>query len=104
MSFDASLISLLTAAAYGGPNFWARLLPFDPEGKGYDYATATKYGLERDPDSGHFQSREPMTGQILKGKGHETFHLTEQGEKEAGYEIYKGPDGKYYSRKIKKGG
>jgi hypothetical protein len=67
---------------------------FDPEGAGYDYENATP------PEKGkHWSSRNPETGQILKGRKHETYHLTEKGEAEAGYEIYKGDDGKYYSRK-----
>lgn len=70
---------------------------FDPEGEGYDYATARAAGLR--PDStGHWPSREPNTGQLLKGKKHKTFHLTEQGERAAGYEIEQ-RDGRYYSRK-----
>ena len=73
---------------------------FDPEGDGYDYETAAKYGIKPDKD-GHWQSREPKTGRLLKGRKHETWHHTVQGEKEAGYEIYKGKDGHYYSRKKK---
>ena len=73
---------------------------FDPEGEGYDYETALKWGVTPD-DSGHWPSREPNTGQILKGRKHKTYWMTEKGEKEAGYEIYKGKDGKYYSRKKK---
>lgn len=70
---------------------------FDPEGDGYDKDTAISAGLK--PDStGHWPSRNPKTGQILKGRKHKTFHLTEEGEKAAGYEISKGDDGKYYSR------
>lgn len=74
--------------------------PFDPEGSGYDYETAKAAGIEPDK-TGHWPSRDPKTGQILKGRKHKTFKLTEQGELEAGFEIYKGKDGKYYSRPIK---
>ena len=71
---------------------------FDPEGTGYDYVTAIKAGMK--PDSlGKWDSREPKSGQILKGQKHETDDKTVKGEKEAGYEIYKGKDGKYYSKK-----
>lgn len=71
---------------------------FDPEGTGYDYETAEEYGLKPDK-TGHWQSREPTTGQILKGHKHPTFYLTEKGEEEAGYTIYKGKNGRYYSKK-----
>jgi len=74
--------------------------PFEPEGTGYDYETATRYGIKPD-ETGHWPSREPTTGQILKGQKHETYHKTIKGEEEAGYEIYKGKDGSYYSRKKK---
>ena len=74
---------------------------FDPEGEGYDYETAKRYGTT--PDStGHWPSREPITGQLLKGRKHKTYHKTEAGEKEQGYTILKGKDGKYYSIKTGK--
>jgi hypothetical protein len=74
-------------------------IKFDPEGPGYDYQTAKKHGIK--PDStGHWPSRVPSTGRLLKGRKHETWHKTVSGEKKMGYEIYKGKDG-YYSRKIK---
>ena len=75
--------------------------PFDPEGKGYDTESAETAGLKRD-STGHMPSRVPNginEGLILKGKGHETFHLTTKGEEAAGYEIFKSGDGRYYSRK-----
>lgn len=70
---------------------------FNPEGESYDYETAKKYGIEPD-ETGHYPSRVPETGQLLKGKNHPTFNKTIEGEKKAGYEIYKGDDEKYYSR------
>ncbi len=73
---------------------------FDPEGSGYDYDTAIKYGITPD-ETGHFPSRVPETGQLLKGRNHPTFNKTIEGEKNAGYEIYKGNDGRYYSKPIK---
>jgi len=77
----------------------ARGLPkFDPEGSGYDMRSALKSGMRRD-ETGHMGSRNPKTGQLLKGRKHPTFHKTVAGEKAAGYEIYKGDDGKFYSRK-----
>ena len=73
---------------------------FDPEGDGYDYETAKKSGMK--PDStGHWSSREPKTGRLLKGRNHKTWNKTVEGERKAGYEIYKGKDGFYYSRKKK---
>jgi len=71
---------------------------FDPEGNGYDYQAAAEGGIKPD-NTGHWPSRNPITGQILKGRKHETFPLTVAGETDAGYEIYKGDDGKYYSKK-----
>lgn len=70
---------------------------FDPEGTGYDDASAAQYGLAAD-ETGHFPSRVPQTGLLLKGRGHKTWPLTVAGEEEAGYEIHKGQDGRYYSR------
>jgi hypothetical protein len=77
-----------------------KLKPFDPEGDGYDYETAQKHGIKPD-ETGHWQSREPKTGQILKGRKHNTWNLTEEGERKAGYTIFKGKDGRYYSNPIK---
>lgn len=72
---------------------------FDPEGSGYDYETAIKHGLKAD-ETGHWPSRVPETGQLLKGRKHSTWHKTEKGEREAGYKIYKHENGRYYSNKI----
>ena len=71
---------------------------FNPEGAGYDYASAEECGLGPDED-GHWPSRCPKTGQLLKGKQHNTWRLLEEGEEEMGYTIFKGDDGKYYSEK-----
>jgi len=71
--------------------------PFDPEGDGYDYESAEAAGLKPD-ETGHWPSRNPQTGQLLKGRGHKTFNLTEEGEAKAGFEIYQGEDKRYYSR------
>ena len=75
---------------------------FDPEGSDYDYETAKKYGIKPDAKTKHWQSREPNTGLLLKGRRHKTWDLLEQGEKEAGYEIIKKNDGRYYSFPKKK--
>lgn len=71
---------------------------FDPEGAGYDMETARAAGLKAD-DSGHWPSRDPQSGQILKGRQHPTYNLTEEGEAKAGYKIRKGDNGRYYSSK-----
>ncbi|KKN77441.1 hypothetical protein LCGC14_0360000 [marine sediment metagenome] len=77
---------------------WVTILgtTFNPEGSGYDYETAAQYGLSPD-ETGHWPSRVPETGQILKGQKHSTYNKTVAGEKEAGFIIEKGLDGKYYS-------
>lgn len=69
---------------------------FDPEGSGYDYKTAREAGLKPGKNK-HWPSRDPRTGLILKGRNHPTFWKTIKGEKEAGYFIFRGPNGRYYS-------
>lgn len=76
-----------------------RARKFDPEGSGYDYDAARKDGITGPDKSGHWPSRARKTGQLLKGRKHKTWDKLEAGEKTMGYEIYKGKDGKYYSRK-----
>lgn len=71
--------------------------PFDPEGIGYDYDTAKASGLSPD-ETGHWPSRDPKSGVLLKGRAHPTWNLTEQGERAAGHAITKGSDGRYYSQ------
>ncbi len=68
---------------------------FDPEGSDYDYQSARSAGLSPDK-TGHWPSREPTTGLLLKGRKHKTWTLTEKGEEEAGYKIIKKGD-RYYS-------
>ena len=70
---------------------------FDPEGSGYDYETARSEGLSAD-ETGHWPSRAPSSGMLLKGRTHKTWDLLEEGEREAGYEISRGKDGRYYSQ------
>lgn len=72
---------------------------FNPEGKGYDYKSAMLAGMGPDPKNKHWGSRNPKTGQMLKGRSHKTWNLGVQGETDAGYQIRKGADGKYYSKK-----
>jgi hypothetical protein len=84
--------------AWGGQFQNGGNIIFDPEGEGYDYVTADKYGISPD-ETGHWPSRVPETGQILKGQKHKTYNKTIAGEDKAGYKIHKGKDNKYYSQK-----
>jgi len=68
---------------------------FDPEGSSYDYESATAAGLGPD-ETGHWPSRVPSTGLLLKGRKHKTWRKTVEGEREAGYKIWK-INGRYYS-------
>jgi hypothetical protein len=62
---------------------------------GYNYEGAISAGLS--PDStGHWPSRNPNTGEILKGKRHPTINKTKKAERELGYKITK-KDGVLYS-------
>jgi hypothetical protein len=70
--------------------------PFNPMGTGYDYESARRASIKPDK-TGHWASRNEKTGQILKGRGHPTWHKTVEGEAKQGYEIYK-KGGRYYSR------
>ena len=63
---------------------------------GYDESGAVAAGLGPD-ETGHWPSRDPITGRIFKGKKHPTFHKTKKAEKEAGYKIYK-KGGNLYSK------
>lgn len=83
--------------AAGPAQLGVRLASFDPEGEGYDYESARAAGLQ--PDStGHWPSRDPRTGLLLKGRKHPTWSKTEEGERAAGYTISQGDGGRYYSR------
>jgi hypothetical protein len=67
---------------------------------GYNYPAAKAAGLG--PDStGHWPSRNPDTGEILKGRKHPTIGMTKKGEKEAGYKVTK-KGGTLYSQPKKK--
>lgn len=74
---------------------------FDPEGSGYDYESQKKAGMKR-AANGHLGSRDPKTGLLLKGRKHKTWNLGVNGETEAGYQIKKGKDGRYSSKKSSK--
>lgn len=62
----------------------------------YDYFGAAP---ENEPSSEgeHWTSRNPHTEQLLKREDHPTYDLMIQGEKEAGYNVYRGLDGNLYS-------
>ena len=79
------------------PEGWEAVPEFDPEGSGYDYDTAIQEGLSAD-ETGHWPSRAPSSGALLKGRKHKTWGLLEEGEREAGYEISQGENGRYYSQ------
>ena len=56
----------------------------------YDMYSARAAGLGPDK-TGHYPSRDPKTGLILKSQDHPTFHKTVKGEIEAGYEFWQDP-------------
>ena len=62
----------------------------------YDYYNAHPSNAPTEK-GGHWSSRNPKTGQLLKREGHPTFDLMIEGEKQAGYNIIKGLDGNLYS-------
>ena len=75
-------------------------IKFDPESEGYDYESAAKYGIVPD-ETGHWPSRIPETGLLLKGRKHKTWPLTVKGETSAGYRIIF-REGRYYSIPVDK--
>jgi len=70
--------------------------PFDPEGSGYDYESAKSAGLKPDPKTKHWSSRNPQTGQMLKGRKHPTWKLGVKEDLKLGYRLVK-KNGKYYT-------
>lgn len=76
---------------------------FDPEGEGYDYKTARSAGISPG-DDGHWPSREPKTGRLLKGRKHPTFNKGVEADKKLGFMLEKRADGRYYTVKRKKKG
>ena len=72
---------------------------FNPEGRGYDYAGARAAGLSPNK-SGHWPSRDPRSGKILKGWNHPTIGKTKAGEARLGNSIRK-VGKRYYSSKSK---
>lgn len=79
----------------------AKILPipgFDPEGIDYDMDSAVKAGLTAD-ETGHWPSRDPKTGMLLKGRKHPTWDKTVEAEAKMGNSIFQ-KDGRYYSQPI----
>ena len=76
---------------------------FDPRGSGYDQENAPPR-RPANPSAGkeglpHQGTRNPSTGQILKGQKHPTFRLGMEGEEEAGYTIHRDElTGRLFSR------
>jgi len=63
---------------------------------GYNIEGALKAGSVAD-STGHWPSRNPVTGEIFKGRKHPTIDMTKKGEKEAGYKVYR-KDGVLFSK------
>jgi hypothetical protein len=78
-------------------NSMAKKKKFNPEGSGYDYETAKARGIKPDK-TGHWPSRDPNTGLLLKGRKHKTWSSTVAGEDAAGHKIIKRGK-RYFSRK-----
>ena len=70
-----------------------------PRRKDYDYESAIRAGLKPD-ETGHWPSRVPETGKILKSPKHETFNKTIDAEVELGYDFYRKGTELYSSRKV----
>lgn len=85
-----------TAVTPAGTPAAAAPAKFDAKGKDYDYESAKAAGLQAD-ETGHWPSRDPKSGLLLKGAGHETWQKTLDAERKAGYQIFEGKDGRYYS-------
>jgi hypothetical protein len=63
---------------------------------GYNYTAAEDAGIKPDK-TGHWPSRNPKTGEILKGRKHPTIYKTKRAEKKLGYKIKK-KNGRLYSQ------
>lgn len=70
-----------------------RNLENDPKHR-YDYSSDFSY----DYTTGHYSSRDPKTGKVLKGTGHPTRSKAYDEDKKAGYNWYRGYDGNVYSK------
>ena len=99
------------------PTDQSKVVKFNPEGEGYDYETALKYGMGPDgtgENAGHWGSVAPASKEdkqkyklpdesyvILKGRKHETWQKAVDGEQERGFEIRKFGD-RYFSVPVNK--
>ena len=97
--FDSSVLgSILSPSEAEGSE------TFDPEGEGFDMATALANGMKRD-ETGHMGSVVPTSPEqvkelglpqdsfmLLKGKSHSTFPLAVDAERERGFKIIKKGD------------
>lgn len=76
-------------------------LDYKKEGSGYNYRGAYEGGLEpeynKEDNSYHLGSRNPITGEILKSENHPSFKESVDADMAMGYETYRGKDGKIYS-------
>jgi hypothetical protein len=94
------------------PDGTSKVVKFNPEGDGYDYETALKYGMGPDGtgvNAGHWGSVAPASKEdkqkynlpdeslvILKGRKHETWQKAVDAEQDAGFEVRKFGD-RYFS-------
>ena len=69
--------------------------PFDPSGSGYDYESAHQAGMGRG-EGGHYGSRRPDDGLMLKGVKHPTFDTAISDDNALGY-VAQERDGRYYT-------
>jgi hypothetical protein len=79
-----------------------RVKKFDPEGDDYDYDTARDAGIGPGED-GHWASRDPRDGKLLKGRKHPTFDKGVDTDRELGYGLQK-QGGRYYTVPFARGG
>ena len=71
-------------------------VPYRSDGD-YDYFGAHPSSVPSSKNE-HWPSRNESTGQLLKSESHPTYDLMINGETLAGYETYKGFDGRLYSK------
>jgi hypothetical protein len=103
--FNITKPVVTTPVTSNAPTDKSKVVKFNPEGDGYDYETARKYGMGADgtgENAGHWGSVAPASKEdkqkyklpdesyvILKGRKHETWQKAVNGEQERGFEIKK---------------